>query len=205
MANSHCVYKHTSPSGKVYIGVTSGKPEKRWNHGHGYAYNAHFWRAIVKYGWDNISHEILEYGLSREKAYALEREYIEYYKSTNPRYGYNITDGGCGGMCGIKDSEETRKRKSVSARVGWEKRRERYGESGGNPIKNGLSRHRSKVGHKKTPVVQYSLDGEYCRQWSSMCAIERELGIPTGKISECCHGKRGSCKGYIWKFLEVLE
>ena len=24
------VYKHTSPSGKVYIGITSNSPEKRW-------------------------------------------------------------------------------------------------------------------------------------------------------------------------------
>ena len=30
---SYTVYKHTSPSGKVYIGITCRKPEYRWNHG----------------------------------------------------------------------------------------------------------------------------------------------------------------------------
>lgn len=34
--NSYTVYKHTSPSGKVYIGITKKKPEYRWNHGRGY-------------------------------------------------------------------------------------------------------------------------------------------------------------------------
>lgn len=207
MADSYCVYKHTSPSKKVYVGVTSNEPEKRWNRGHGYSYNDHFWRAIQKYGWDNFDHEILECGISREEAYALEKAYIGSYNSTNPRYGYNVTEGGCGGMCGVRDTEETRKRKSVSARAGWEKRRDRYGESGGgNPIKHGLSRgrtRRQKVGHRKTPVDQCSLDGECFRHWESMCEIERELGIPTGKISECCHRKRGPYKGCIWKFAEV--
>ena len=26
-----CVYKHTTPSGKVYIGITSRKPKERWD------------------------------------------------------------------------------------------------------------------------------------------------------------------------------
>ena len=31
-----CVYKHTSPSNKVYIGMTTVQPEERWNNGWGY-------------------------------------------------------------------------------------------------------------------------------------------------------------------------
>ena len=29
----YSVYKHTAPNGKVYIGITSRKPEYRWNNG----------------------------------------------------------------------------------------------------------------------------------------------------------------------------
>ena len=32
----YTVYKHTSPSGKVYIGITCRKPKYRWNNGKGY-------------------------------------------------------------------------------------------------------------------------------------------------------------------------
>ena len=31
-----CVYMHTSPSGKKYIGITSNKPKRRCDHGDGY-------------------------------------------------------------------------------------------------------------------------------------------------------------------------
>lgn len=34
--NNYCVYKHTSPSGKVYVGITKLKPKYRWNNGKGY-------------------------------------------------------------------------------------------------------------------------------------------------------------------------
>lgn len=30
------VYKHTSPSGKVYIGITGREPKLRWDNGNGY-------------------------------------------------------------------------------------------------------------------------------------------------------------------------
>lgn len=32
----YSVYKHTCPNNKVYIGITSRKPEKRWKNGYGY-------------------------------------------------------------------------------------------------------------------------------------------------------------------------
>lgn len=56
---NYCVYKHTSPSNKVYIGITSQEPERRWKNGNGYKKNLYFTKAIKKYGWDNFAHEIL--------------------------------------------------------------------------------------------------------------------------------------------------
>lgn len=90
---NYCVYKHTSPSGKVYIGITGQSPEKRWSNGSGY--HAHpFRRAIEKYGWENIRHEILCEGLTLEEANQKEIELIAEYDSTNREKGYNITLGG---------------------------------------------------------------------------------------------------------------
>lgn len=91
---NYVVYKHTSPSGKVYIGITCKKPEHRWNDGKGYSYNAHFWNAIQKYGWDNFEHEILFSGLPIEEAKQKEIELIAKYDSTNKSKGYNMTPGG---------------------------------------------------------------------------------------------------------------
>ena len=79
---AYIVYKHTSPSGKVYIGVTSLRPEERWGGGAGYVKNKHFNRAIKKYGWENIKHEILFDNLSKEDAFKIEIELIKEYRST---------------------------------------------------------------------------------------------------------------------------
>ena len=89
----YCVYKHTCPNGKVYVGITCRKPEIRWNHGAGYSTQL-FGRAVEKYGWDNIRHEILIEGLSKEEACAEEQRMIAEYGSTDPGRGYNLTSGG---------------------------------------------------------------------------------------------------------------
>ena len=92
--NNFCVYKHTSPSGKVYIGITRQKPHDRWDRGRGYKFNRHFSNAIKKYGWSNIVHEVLIEGLSQKEAEAKEVELIALYNSSDRRYGYNIALGG---------------------------------------------------------------------------------------------------------------
>lgn len=88
------VYMHTSPSNKVYIGITSQEPKLRWGNGCNYSSNEHFDRAIKKYGWDNFKHEILFSNLSLKEAKEKEIELIAFYDSTNSEKGYNITNGG---------------------------------------------------------------------------------------------------------------
>lgn len=112
MSGQYCVYKHTSPSGKVYIGTTKRKPEERWKKGFGYRGNEYFSRAIEKYGWDNICHEILATGLTYSEAAQMEVALIAYCNSTNRDYGYNIEHGG--NMCGTH-SDETRRKISIAS------------------------------------------------------------------------------------------
>ena len=89
------VYKHTSPNGKVYIGITcQSSPKKRWMGGLGYQENEHFYRAIKKYGWNNFKHEIIATGISKKDACDMEMQLISKYKSYNEKFGYNNTLGG---------------------------------------------------------------------------------------------------------------
>lgn len=102
------VYKHTSPSGKVYIGITQQEnPKRRWCGGHGYHKNDYFRRAIERHGWENFKHEILYDGLTQEEAEQKEIELIAKYKSNDPKYGYNLDNGG---SYAGKHSEQTRKK-----------------------------------------------------------------------------------------------
>lgn len=90
--SKYCIYKHTSPNGKSYIGITKNI-NKRWGeNGNGYKKQKKFWNAIKKYGWDNFQHEIIEDNLTLEQACVGEELYIQIYNSI--KNGYNIYPGG---------------------------------------------------------------------------------------------------------------
>lgn len=112
--NNKCytVYMHTSPSGKRYIGITSLPVEKRWQKGKGYQ-NQVFYRAVQKYGFDNIEHKILYEGLTKDEAEQKEIELIAYYNTTDCRCGYNVDTGG--NSIG-KHSEETKRKISEASK-----------------------------------------------------------------------------------------
>lgn len=97
------VYIHTLPNGKKYVGITKQDVAQRWKNGNGYKSNSRFYKAIQKYGWDNITHEVLFENLTQEEAYKLEIELIALNESNNPNYGYNQTDGGENVYLGIAD------------------------------------------------------------------------------------------------------
>lgn len=101
------VYIHRTPSNKTYVGITKRDPKKRWENGRGYRKNQHFYSAIQKYGWDNISHEVIEV-YSEEWMYELEKDLIFMLKSNDRRYGYNKSIGG--EISGLKyNTDEERK------------------------------------------------------------------------------------------------
>lgn len=134
---NYCVYIHTSPSGKRYVGQTGTKPEKRWGkNGSGYLQKHNkngeytqpaFARAIVKYGWDNFEHEIIASNLTKEEADNFEKMLIKKLNTTNPKYGYNCTIGGDG----CSPTEEVRKKISDSHKgmVVSEETKKKIGES----------------------------------------------------------------------------
>jgi group I intron endonuclease len=96
--NDYIIYKHKNMiNGKVYIGKTCQKPEKRYgSNGIGYRACPYFYNAIQKYGWNNFEHEILFSGLNKEEANEKESQMIKEYNSRDPKFGYNIRYGGDG-------------------------------------------------------------------------------------------------------------
>ena len=95
------------PNGKKYIGITKQEVEKRWLKGNGYKGNKYMFRAIKKYGWENIKHIVLFENLKKEEAEQKEIELIAKYKSNRKEFGYNIENGG---NCIGTVSEKTKKK-----------------------------------------------------------------------------------------------
>ena len=55
---------------------------------------------------------------------------------------------------------------------------------------------------RSKPVIQYSLHGEFLREWPSAHEIERKLGFPQSNISHCCLGNRKTAYGFVWLYKE---
>ena len=207
-----CVYKHTNiANGKMYIGITSMPPAKRWQSGAGYQYGQTlFFRAISKYTWDGFQHEILQPDLTwipyyhrmpyktsnimdQETAEELERYFIAYYHtcSDDPLcHGYNMTTGG--GVTQV--SEEMRQKMSENMGRRFEN----------NPELREEIRTRQQGGSNSNArsVVQFSIDGEFLAEFPTVIAAEQEIG---GNISSCCCGTCLTAKGFIFLHKDSYE
>lgn len=194
--DNYIVYMHTVPNGRRYIGITHQEPERRWRGGMHYNYNKRFFLVIVKYGWDNIKHEILYKNLSEEEAIQKEMELIAKYKTNQEEYGYNMTTGGKGAPNCTK-SIETREKlsKANKGKKHTEEAKRKIGEA-----HKGLHIGGKSPSAKK--ILQYDLEGNFIKEWDSFKDIERALNVSYTCIWAACNGKRKQIKGYIWKYKE---
>ena len=53
---------------------------------------------------------------------------------------------------------------------------------------------------KGKPVLQYTIEGEFVREWATQKEIERELGFDQTSISSCCLGRTITSHGFVWSF-----
>jgi group I intron endonuclease len=88
----YLVYKHTSPSGKSYIGLTNNLTKRNSKHRRDSGCIA-FHTAIQKYGWNSFTHQILAENISLEEANDWEKFFIKIENTLVPN-GYNLKDGG---------------------------------------------------------------------------------------------------------------
>lgn len=67
----------------------------------------------------------------------------------------------------------------------------------------GIKRRSYKTSKKLSkPVLQFTLDGIFIREWESTRECGRN-GFHQGHVWSCCVGKQKQHKGYIWKYKEV--
>lgn len=214
---SYCVYKHTTPSGKVYIGITSKRPETRWNKGLGYGHNTHFVNAIKRFGWDNIKHEVLVTGLEQEEAFAEERRLIAEHRANDPKFGYNQSEGGESGFVGVSQSAEAKKKNADAhrGRKASEETRKKMSEAHKAHPNSGCYKKgrvvpqeekeksaKSHIGLRAKRVVQYTQDGQVVKVHTGANGAEAETNISNSNIIACCKGRRRTAGGYIWRYYE---
>ena len=87
--NYFYVYIHIFPNNKKYVGVTENIIKRWGKDGIPYSSNIKMYEDIIKYGWENITHEILIKTESEVEARHLESKLIKLLDLTNDKNGYN--------------------------------------------------------------------------------------------------------------------
>lgn len=218
----YTVYQHKNKiNGKVYIGITSRKPEERWgSNGVNYKTNPHFYAAIQKYGWDNFEHNILYINCTKEEACLMEQILIKQYNSTNREFGYNSTSGGetftmnaesrqklSNAMKGNKNSlghpcSEEKKEKIRQAQKG-----RTFTEEHKKKLSEAAKKRHAPCSEEKKKILSQNYPHKrkvYCEEldtvYDSVQECGRILGIPATNISKLCNGKGKTLKGYHLKY-----
>lgn len=225
---SYTVYKHTSPSGKVYIGITGRPVSRRWHGGSAYRNNAHFYAAIQKYGWGAFRHGILAEGLTKEAACAMEVQLIAEHDSTNPAKGYNLSRGGDKTTLGYKVSQETRQkisraltgklkgrphsdehteriRASLTGRHHSQETREKLRQALGDRFQTETARAKQKENTPKgadhpgaTQVICLDTGAVY----STIKEAAEAYGLGRSAVSACCRGLQQTAGGKRWQYFK---
>ena len=55
-------------------------------------------------------------------------------------------------------------------------------------------------GKNSKTVYQYTVDGQFIKEWPSTIEIKRRLGYNQGNIAACCRGERHSAYGFKWSY-----
>lgn len=198
----YTIYRHTSPSGKVYIGQTCQKVWVRWLHnGNGYQDSPILWNAIQKYGWENFTHEVLLEGLSKSEADYAEKYLIKWYKLHN--ISYNIANGGGGNTGfipwnkgiktnivpwnkGVPMSDETKERVS-KAKKGY-----KYGPQS-------ASHNLHKAEAHKIPIIMMDIyNPNIWIPFKSAKDAQDRYGYNRKNINFCLKNKSVQAYGYFW-------
>lgn len=212
------VYVHTVlKNNKKYVGLSTQKNiHKRWRNGKGYMGQV-FYNAVLKYGWNNISHKVYECDTEAEMKY-LEKYLIAYYNTTDRRYGYNISTGGEYGS-GVpskhrkaidqysKDGQLVKtwdSIRSAAEEMNWSAsviatcvRKERptaynyyWCPAGETP--------KFKTRGIQRKVYQFDLKGNLIGEYKNAAEAARILGRSSCNIIECCNGNHKRAFGFYW-------
>ena len=206
------LYKHTNKiNGKVYIGKTMN-PQERWkNNGIKYKTCSRFWFAIQHYGWDNFDHSILLSCETREEIDMLEKQYIKDFKSLDPEFGYNLSEGGTGGnvWAGKTQNEkaryaEERRQETLSRGQDWhDKLSEAQKKRWSNPEARQELSLKLRMGKnscaKKCRCIETNKIYKSYADAAEDCGQARSHGAKIGMV---IRGERNLFAGYHWEAVE---
>jgi group I intron endonuclease len=198
------IYKITSPSGKIYIGKTFNLSDRKSSY-KGLCCKSQriLYNSIIKYGWETHVIEIINEGVyTDQELSSLETNYIianNSYHKWNPN-GMNLTLGGEGWKGQHTDETKLKISKTKKNSQRTESQKLASLKRVGTKIKKTEEWIKHNAESIKKPIIQYTIDGEFIREWKSAKDVELELGLSRKNLSCNLRGKSLSAFNYVWRY-----
>lgn len=220
---NYCIYKITSPSGRIYIGQSKSIRKRITYYRNCKPSQLLIYRSIKKYGYDNHIFEILECDLTNIEADLKETELISHYKSLD--ISLNITDGGY-------VASDIRKRKVVQFTPEGEyictyNSMTEAGDAiktNSNSVISAIKRNGFCRGYLwmyeddyligkeivipkkyvrqdvKSKIYQFSIDGKFIKAHQSIKDVVEYTGLSSTLIRNNLEGKSYDYKGFVFRY-----
>lgn len=220
--NLFVVYLMVFPNEKMYCGYSSNL-SIRWKSEHNYNGCPLVYKAINKYGWQNIKKYVIFSTSNQKQALDKEKEIIEKLNLLDPSYGYNLIPGGAETPHCIKLnlSEEQIKQKQEYMKNRWKdpeqaafmKKRMKEEVHKSRMKKTPEERKRiwgkhnlGKIPPNAKTILQIDLNtGEVLNQYPSARQAAIKLNLNPSSCSNIQRTARGigkSAYGYGWRWKE---
>lgn len=209
------IYKIVSPSGSIYIGqswnIETRLKKYKCSFGKG---QPKLYNSFKKYGVDTHIFTIeceLPHNISQKELDEKEIFFWNKYKELGNDM-LNVREPGNGGKMSeesklkISIANKGKKHSSMFRPCSEETKRKISVSNKGRKIsvehrKAISSKNLGNITHHK-PIEQFSLNGDFIREFVSISAAERYIGRKSANanISACCKGRLKKSYGFIWKY-----
>ena len=191
------IYKITSPKGKVYIAQTINWETRQKHYKNTSAKRQpKLYYSLKKYGWEFFQKEFIE---------ECSIEHLDERETFHKQQFINECGWKMALFCELYDSgggpkSESTKLKMSKSHLGKKSSKETcnkisQGKLGMKYIKSQITRKGNPI-----PVLQYTLDGIFIKEWKSFTQASKEMNICISSINKSASGKNKSSGGYIWKY-----
>jgi len=185
------IYKITNPKGNVYIGKSKNILSRYYKYFHLKCHKQQkIYNSLKKYGPENHVFDIIEecdVTLLIEREIHHKTQFINEYTWDKALFCH-LVDGESGPHI---QTETSNKRRSKSIKEYW---MDKPHPLSGKPLPQDVIEKRLK------PVLQYSLDGDFIREWKSQLDVYNILDVD---INNCLKQRYKTSGGFQWKYKEL--
>lgn len=167
--------KAVNPKRRLESHISISKKESK--------YQKYLHKAIAKYGIENFWFRCISFCLSEKEALEQEKEFISLFKTTNPKLGYNLTNGGEGNS-GYKHTVETKKKLSELGKKKIGEFNSFHGKTHNDEVKIKLRNARRKITDEQISFIFKSKN-----KGISVSEIANKINISKSHIYEILNGK----------------